>query len=260
MKPQPNVTITIANHKGGVGKTTTAVTLATGLAALGHPVLIVDCDPQSNIARFVAEDDTDGLYDLVIRQMTPEQLVGEPVILPGEWRHILGGPRTVDVETMLRTSRHLDPMTALKAPLADFRSSDGRPVVVILDTAPSLSSVQVAALSAADFLIVPATPEYASETGITQLAQAVVDLQQQGAGVQLLGILPTMVDPRVREHRETILALRQAFPDLVLWPIRRLIAIAEAPRAGLPIWEYDRRAAEDYAKLLNQVVRRARLG
>lgn len=249
-----NIIITVANHKGGVGKTTTATTLAAGLAALGYPALLVDCDPQGNVASFLGMDPGPGLYDLLISRMKPGELVRR--VGDSKLYMIPGDSSTVDVETLLRTSARLNPRTVLKDALAPYVSNNGRPTVIILDTAPSLSSVQIAALSAADWLLIPASPEFASETGIGALAQAVTELQRDGCGVRLLGILPTLVDGRSKEHKQTINDLEEAFPGLILPAIHRRIAIAEAPREGRTIWEYNEAAAVDYAAALVEVKRR----
>lgn len=238
-----------------MGKTTTAVTLGVGLAALGYPTVLVDCDPQGNVASFMGLDPTPGLYDLLVARAKPVDVVwriGETKlgIIPGD-------SSTVDVETLLRTSPRLSPAHALRDALSPFRANGhGKPTVILIDTAPSLSSIQIAALCAADWLLIPASPEYASETGIAALATAIADLQATGAGVQLLGIVPTLVDPRSKEHRQTIADLHVAFPGLVLPRVRRLIAIAEAPRAGRTIWDYAPKEAEDYAAVLDSVIGR----
>ena len=253
------LTICIANHKGGVGKTTTAVNLATGLASLGYPTVLVDCDPQGNVASFLGLEPGPGLYNLLVTKAKPAEVIervkGSPLAI------IPGGASTVDVETLLRTSPRMRPATALREALEPFANNGrgGKPTVIVLDTAPSLSSVQVAALCAADWLIVPASPEYASETGISALVRAVDELKQEGASLQLLGILPTLVDVRSREHKETIKSLIEAFPGLILPPVRRLIALAEAPGRGMAIWDYDPAAAEDYAAVLNDVLKRTGL-
>lgn len=252
------ITICIANHKGGVGKTTTAVTLGSGLAALDYPTVIIDCDPQGNVASFLGRDPAPGLFDLLVHRTKATDLVeriGESKLFI-----IPGNDTTVDVETLLRTSTssRFNPATAMRDALASF-ISNGKPTVIILDTAPSLSSVQIAALSAADWLLIPASPEYASETGIGALAAAIGELQAGGCGVRLLGVLPTLVDPRSREHKATIADLHDAFPGLVLPPVRRLIALAEAPRAGKTIWDYNEDAARDYAAVLAEVKRRVGL-
>lgn len=251
-----NIVICIANHKGGVGKTTTAVTLGSGLAALGYPTVIIDADPQGNVASFLGMDPAPGLFDLLVHRTKATDLVqriGESklFIIPGD-------ASTVDVETLLRTSARFNPRTALKEALSSF-VSNGKPTIIIIDTAPSLSSVQVAALCAADWLLIPASPEFASETGIGALANAISELQRDGCGVQLLGVLPTLVDMRYKEHRQTIVDLQASFPGLVLPPVRKLTALAEAPRAGRTIWEYSEEAATDYAACLVEVRRRVGL-
>lgn len=253
----------VANHKGGVGKTTTAVTLATGLAALGYPTVLIDCDPQGNVASFLGLELGEGLYKLVVERRRPAEVLtslaakGYPNL-----GLVTGGEATVDLETLLRTSPRLKPATALREALRPFRSNGrGKPTVVILDTAPSLSTIQVAALCAADWLLIPTSPEFAAETGIGALTGAVVELQATGSGLALLGVLPTMVDSRSKEHRQTIAELREAFPGLVLPTVRRLIALAEAPRAGLPIWDHapNSEAAIDYAAVVKEVITRVGL-
>ena len=254
------ITITIANHKGGVGKTTTSVNLATGLAGLGYPTVLVDCDPQHNVTDFLGMPPSPDLFDMIVHQTPATSLArrykeSRLVILSSDTAS------TVDLETLFRTpAARLETATALKNALKPFHSNgNGKPTIIVIDTAPSLSNIQVSALAAADWLLIPATPEYASETGISALVRAVADLQETGAGLQLLGILPTMVNELTTEHRLTILDLQTAFPGLVLPPIRRRIALAEAPGRGLPIWEYDPRpdgAGADYAALLAEVIRR----
>ncbi len=256
--------IVVANHKGGVGKTTTAVTLSAGLADLGYPTVLIDCDPQGNTAEFLGLPKTPGLYKLVVQERRPAEVVqrlaarGYPKLAL-----VAGDSSTVDLETLLRTSPQFDPTTTLRHALQGFYSNGyhGPPTAIILDTAPSLSSVQIAALSAADWLIIPTSPEYAAETGIGALVQAVAELKAGGANLDLLGILPTMVDRRSREHRQTIGDLQAAFPGLVLPVVRRLIALAEAPREGVPIWSYapQSEAAADYAGVLKEVIDRAGL-
>lgn len=247
--------VCISNHKGGVGKTTTAVNLASGLAAVGHPTLLIDCDPQGNAASFLGLEPEPGFYDLLVTRAKPGDVIRR--VGSSKLGLISGDVSTVDVETLLRTSARFDPATILREALEPFQNLAGRrSTIVILDTAPSLSSVQVAALAASDWLIIPASPEYAGETGILAVMQAAADLQAAGGGLNLMGVLPTMVDSRSNEHKQTIAHLKRSFPGLVLPPVRRLIALAEAPRHGLSIWDYAPNAAEDYAAVLGDVMKR----
>lgn len=279
--------ITIANHKGGVGKTTTAVSLAAGLAELNYRVVLVDCDPQGNVAHFLGLPPGPGLFRLVVQGAKPADVIQRA----GRTRLgvIPGDQSTIVLERLLQdpTTGLFDPATALADALQPFRanrrqryarsiptsnSTSGRgnqkqavapagQAIIILDTAPSLSSVQLAALNAADWLLIPATPEFAAEAGIGALARAVRDLKELGANLDLLGVLPTMVDRRSNEHRQTIADLHAAFAGLVLPEVRRLIALAEAPRSGLPIWTYAPKseAALDYAAVLQEVINRVDL-
>lgn len=249
------LTICVANHKGGVGKTTTSITLATGFAALGHPTILLDCDGQGNVAQFLALEERPALYELVIQEKPPasilQRIEGYPLL-----GVITGNQDTLEIENALNAGRRFNPTSAMRQALAPFLKCNGKSTIIILDTAPSLSALQVSALNASNWLIIPASPEYASETGVAALVQAVADLQGVGSHLELLGILPTLVNSRSNEHRQTIIEMRQAFPGLILPPVRRLIAIAEAPRTGKPIWDYDPHAAEDYGLVLANVIKR----
>ncbi len=249
-----NITIVIANHKGGVGKTTTAITLATGLASFGYPTVLVDCDSQGSIAQFLNLEPRGALYELVVMQRPPKEVV-QPLDGYPTLGVVTGNADTLEIEDALTRGRRLKTATAMQEALLPFRTA-ARPTCIVIDTAPSLSNIQVSALNAADWLIIPASPEYAAEAGIAALVEAVAGLREAGSRLNLLGVLPTLVDSRSREHRDTIADLRQAFPNLVLPPVRRLIALAEAPRQGVPIWDYAPNAAEDYAAVLASVMKR----
>jgi chromosome partitioning protein len=254
---QKSCTLIIANQKGGVGKTTTATTLASGLAdeSMGYFVTLVDCDPQGNCASFFGHPAEDGLYRLLIGKLKADQVttpIGPALDL------VAGDATTVDADTLIRTSTRINPKRIIYDAIQPYltRPTGSKANLVILDTAPSLSSIQVSALYASDWLIVPASPEYASEIGINALVQTVNELKEAGATLKLLGILPTMVDVRSSEHREIIKELEEQFPGLVLPSIRRRIAIAEAPGRGQTIWQYNKEASYDYTLLLAEVIRR----
>lgn len=261
-----SIVITIANQKGGTAKTTTAITLACGLADLGYRCILVDCDPQGNVAAFLGLKPSNGLYRLIVQERRIEEVILD--MTPHGYPNlglVTGNNTTTTIEAILHTRRppFENPTQVLRQALAPLRTQKhgSKPLVIILDTAPSLSQVQVAALNAAKWLIIPASPEFASETGVGALVEEVQVINQTGADLYLLGVLPTLVDARSREHRQTILDLRAAFPTLVLPPVRRLIALAEAPRTGQPIWRYAPKseAAQDYSLVLKEVIKRVRL-
>lgn len=241
--------IVIANQKGGVGKTTTAVTIGTGLAAVGYATVLVDADSQGNLAQFLGLKKQDSFYRLVAQDRPPSEVVqrvpGYPLL-----GVVSGNYDTLEVEDALSRGRRLQPATAMQRALARF----GSKTVVIVDTAPSLSNLQISALNAADWLIVPAIPEYAAETGVAALAQSVAALQDAGGKINLLGVLPAMVDSRSKEHAETIERWETRFPGLVLPAVRRLIAYGKAPGVGQPIWDYAPNAAEDYAAVMAAIL------
>lgn len=248
----------IANAKGGTGKMTTAVTLATGFASLGSRVLLIDCDVQGNVAHFLGMDPARELFELIVAGRSLSE-VATPV--PGfpTLSVIRSDADTEYIDTLLKQGGRINKNDALDKPL---HGRNGKTYeIVIIDTAPAISDVQRAALRAVDWLIVPAIPEYASEAGISQLSGTVKELREAGNKIRLLGILPVMLDSRSKEHARTIADLEQAFPDLVLPPVRRLIALGEAPRAGQPIWKYapNSEAAKDYARVLSEVKHRVEL-
>lgn len=243
--------IVIANQKGGVGKTTTAVTIATAMAAVGYATVLVDADSQGNAAQFLGLEPRADLYRLMIQERPVAEVVQrvERYPLLGV---VAGNSDTLEIEDALARGRRLNTATAFSKALARF----GNKIAVVVDTAPSLSNIQLSALNAANWLIVPAIPEYAAETGVAALVQTVAVLQEAGGGINLLGVLPTMVDSRSKEHADTIAKWQARFPGLVLPEVRRLIAFGKAPGAGEPIWDYAPNAAEDYSEVMAAILPR----
>ena len=249
------ITICIANQKGGTAKTTTAVTIATGLAGWGYPVVLADLDSQGNIGHFLDLEPRPTVYELVIKDKWNgfQMVENYPSLVV-----FTSDQTNLEIEDALNRKRVFEPTTAIAKALKPVqRSSNGKPVITILDTAPSLSALQVSALFASDWLIIPAAPEFAGETGVAALASSVEYLQSnEGAEVNLLGILPALVDMRYKEHITTVQSWEKRFPGLVLHIVRKLSAIAEAPGVGQPIWDYAPGAALDYGRVLNEIGKR----
>ncbi len=249
------VTVAIANQKGGVGKTTTAINLGAALGALEKRVLLVDCDPQSNATRGVGHKaKPPHLYQVLTGQVAAAEAV-RPTDFPGlsllpADRDLVGVevefPGLDDWEKRLRNT--------LKDVVDSFD-------FVLLDCPPSLGHLTVSALTAADRILVPLQCEYYALEGISELVATVRRVQSR-LNPQLVigGILLTMYDDRTNLSRDVANEVRRHFADKVFRAIvPRNIRLAEAPSHGLPILQYDikSRGAEAYLALAHEFIRRA---
>lgn len=247
------ITVAIASHKGGVGKTTTAVTLGHLLARAGHKTLVVDLDPQGSVASFLGLERGNGVQRMLIDR-APWQKVTLPASREeGEKRANLwvipGGPTTAKADKQLTTEvgREARLRRALAGSGFDY---------VILDTAPSLNLLQVLAFVAADWLLVPTELSFASGEGVRQVLETVAQLRQDlELPVRLAGILPTKWDRRKGEADEQLKVLAQRFPGKVWLPIPTDAAAERAPAFGSTLVEY----APDSAAMIGREVRPGRL-
>jgi chromosome partitioning protein len=247
--------LAIANQKGGVGKTTTAINLGAGLGALERRVLLVDCDPQGNATRGLGIRAAEPhLYHALSGDVPLAETIqpsGFPNldVVPTQ-RDLVG----VEVEFVGEPSWE----ERLKQVLAQVA---GRYDTILLDCPPSLGHLTVNALAAADAVLVPLQCEYFALEGISEL-MATVTRVQQGLNTRLViaGILLTMYDDRTNLSREVADEIRRHFSDKVYETIvPRNIRLAEAPSHGLPIFQYDikSRGAEAYLALAREFLRRA---
>ena len=230
--------IAIANQKGGVGKTTTAINLAASLAVLEKKVLIIDADPQANTTsglNFAPDNDQHRtLYEVLIGQIgIADALVQTEManlhMIPS---HInLVGAEIEMLETPGRES-------LLKEALAPVR---GDYDYIIIDCSPSLGLITVNTLAAADSVIIPVQPEFFALEGLGKLLQT-IRLVKGGVNPSLTieGFVVTMFDGRTRVHTQVLAELRDHFRDLVFdTVIQRNIRLSEAPSHGKPIILYD---------------------
>jgi chromosome partitioning protein len=249
--------IAIANQKGGVGKSTTAVSLGASLADLGYRVLVIDLDPQGNAStgmgiRHEARETT--VYHVIVAESPiDDAIVQTPV------ERLQAVPSTIDlagaeIELVSQFSRE----TRLKKALEPIR--EGRYDFVLLDCPPSLGLLTVNALTAAEELIVPIQCEYYALEGLGQLLRNVSLVQQNiNPDLRLSGIVMTMFDPRTKLSSQVVEEVQRFFGELVYDVIiPRTVRLSEAPGFGQPITIYDPRSrgAQTYRQLAAEVASR----
>ena len=225
------INLVIASHKGGTGKTTTAVTVGHRLAQAGQRVLLVDLDAQGNLSEYLGLEPGPGIH----RLLKDREPLAEVVISSGRERLdvVPGNYKTAETAKELVGQMGLD--TRLK------RALDGSPYDWILfDTAPSLGLLQAMAFAAADWLLVPTELTFASGRGVAYVLRTVAALKQdiEGMGCNLAGILPTKWDRRLSESEAQLKILADRFPAKVWLPIPTDAKVAEAPAYGETLWEY----------------------
>lgn len=247
--------IAIANQKGGVGKTTTAINLSASLAAADCRVLVVDCDPQANSTSglgFPQSSERPGVYDLLMGAEA------DPLIQSTEFSGLQVLPANRDLAgANVELVDAADREQRLKNQLADARASYD---FLILDCPPALDLLTINALTAADSVLIPIQCEYFALEGISALMDTVETMQSGlNPGLTLEGVLLTMYDERTTLARQVEADLREFFRgDVFDTVIPRNIRLAEAPSHGKPVMQYDLRSkgAEAYLNLAREVLAR----
>jgi len=238
--------IAILNQKGGTGKTTTTVSLAAGLAEAGHRVLVIDVDSQGHVGVSLGVQGTRTIYHVVVEDIA----LKECVVSARPHLDILVGNETLASAEIVLARMNEGRDRALRDKLDDLSDYD----FVLLDCGPSLSLLNMNALTFADHLIVPVSCDYLSLVGVKQVMKTLKNVNQVLMHpVSILGILPTFYDMRNNISDESVRTLKGYFHDKVLPPIRVNTKLKEAPSMQKTIFEFapESRGASDYQRVVD---------
>lgn len=223
-------TIAIVNQKGGVGKTTTAVTLAHGLARRGYYTLLIDLDAQGNVADALGLDKRGGLYDLLVSKAGRRAITRN--VRP-QLDAVLGDKTTVEAKQILAGKPFRE--RALAGALAGLGDYD----VCILDVAPGVDLLQIGALVSSTHFMIPVSLSALAVVGVGDALATAASLRELDVlQAHFLGVLPTFWERTTNEGHEQLKGLVAQFNSLVWPPIPVDVKAREAPAYGQTLWEY----------------------
>lgn len=261
--PRPRVLV-MANQKGGVGKTTTAINLGTALAAVGETVLVIDLDPQGNASTGLGVDRKArkiSTYDVLLGESSLAE-----AIVPTAVPRLSIAPSTLDLLGVeLQIAGDKDRAFRLKRAIAELAPAARREQIpafsyVLVDCPPSLNLLTINALAGADSVVVPLQCEFFALEGLSQLLSTVDQVRKTlNPGLTIHGIVLTMFDPRNNLATQVVADVRRFMGDKVYdTVIPRNVRVSEAPSYGKPVLLYDLKCSgsQAYLKLATEVIQR----
>ena len=248
--------IAILNQKGGTGKTTTAVSLAAGLAEREQEVLLIDTDAQGNVGVSLGIAGEKSLYHVLVENADPSD-VAVPV---RSHLDVITSDATLAAAEIWLARQNIDQRSRILTKRLNMMAISRRYDHVIIDCGPSLNLLNQNALSYADEVIVPVTCDYLALVGVKQVLRTIKDVERHlGHAVRVSAVLPTFYDGRTRLAREVLETLQGHFKHKCLEPIRLNTRLAEAPSHKKTIFEYApvSHGAADYVRVVDWVLQSA---